>query len=234
MNPELASKPDYSEVLARFEAWWKNEPLKRPLITIEVEPSHPPRLPNKQHPTVRDRWMDVDYVLDCVEARIETGIFLADTVPIYMPFLGPEVCATLFGAELRFVDDETGYSVPVAKHVREILAMEPNLDSPYWDTIRRLTDGAIERGRGRWITGVTDLHTNGDLLAALRDPQELCIDCADDPEGVRLACAILPIRFHSSSRTCMGGLRRLATRAPRGPPPWPWTRGIRSRAILSA
>ena len=29
---------------------------------------------------------------------------------------------------------------------------------------------------------------NGDLVASLRNPEDLCIDCADDLEGVRLAC----------------------------------------------
>lgn len=185
---DFAAKPDYPAVLSRFEAWWRNEPLDRPLVTIEVEPADPPRLPQKRHASVRDCWLDVEYVLDCVEARVEAGVFLADTVPIFMPFLGPEVCAALFGAELRFENNVTSYSVPVVKHVRDILAIQPNFDAIYWKTIRQLTDLSIQRGRGRWITGVTDLHTNGDLLASLRDPQELCLDCADDLEGVRLAC----------------------------------------------
>jgi hypothetical protein len=184
----LARKPDYPEVLARFEAWWRKEPLDRPLVTIQVQPDPAPRLPSKQHASVRDGWMDVEYVLDCVEARMEAGVFLGDTAPIYMPFLGPEICAALFGAELRFANEVTSYSVPVAKHVRDILAMRPDFDTVYWKTIRQMTDMSLERGQGRWITGVTDLHTNGDLLASLRDPQEMCFDCADDLEGVRLAC----------------------------------------------
>ena len=137
---------------------------------------------------MRDRWMDVDYVLDCVEARMEADVFLADTLPIYMPFLGPELCATLFGAELEFLNDVTSYSIPVVKQVRRSWPSSRTSIRLYWNTIRRLTDLSLERGRGRWITGVTDLHTNGDLLAALRNPQDLCTDCADDLEGVRLAC----------------------------------------------
>ncbi len=185
---ELAAKPDLAEVLARFEAWWNCQPLDYPLVTIEVEPARPPKLPEKQHGSIRERWMDSDYVLDCVEARIENGVFLADTVPTYMPFLGPEICATLFGAELKFKNEETSYSVPLVRRVRDILGMEPDFSGVYWEKIRELTEMSIERGRGRWITGVTDLHTNGDLVAALRDPQELCLDCADDLEGVRLGC----------------------------------------------
>ncbi|MHB8902698.1 MAG: hypothetical protein ACYC6Y_28395 [Thermoguttaceae bacterium] len=185
---QLAARPDLPEILARFEAWWNGEPLERPLVTIEVEPDGPPKLPRKSQGSFRERWMDADYVLDCVEARVESGVFLGDTFPTYMPFLGPEICATLFGADLEFKNEETSYSVPVARRVRDILAMEPDLSGVYWEKIRELTDLSLERGRGRWITGVTDLHTNGDLVAALRDPQSLCLDCADDLDGVRLAC----------------------------------------------
>ena len=32
------------------------------------------------------------------------------------------------------------------------------------------------------------MHTNGDLLAALRGLQELCIEVAEDPDGVAAAC----------------------------------------------
>lgn len=194
---ELATKPDLAEVLARFEAWWNREPLDRPLVTIQVAPGCPPPLPEKRHGSVRERWLDAEYVLDCVEARIRTGIYLGDTFPTYMPFLGPEICATLFGAELKFPDEETSYSVPIVRRVRDILAREPDFSNVYWEKIRQLTDLSIERGRDLWITGVTDLHTNGDLLAALRDPQELCIDCADDLEGVRLACEHVTAKFAS-------------------------------------
>jgi hypothetical protein len=204
---DLETKPDYPEVLARFEAWWRNEPLDRPLVTIEVEPPQEARLPQKQHASVRERWMDVDYVLDCVEARMAADVFLADTLPIYMPFLGPELCATLFGAELEFINDVTSYSIPVVKQVREVLAIKPNLDTPYWNTIRRLTEGSLQRGRGRWITGVTDLHTNGDLLAALRNPQDLCTDCADDLEGVRLACQYVTDWFAPMFNDLYGRIR---------------------------
>ena len=51
-----------------------------------------------------------------------------------------------------------------------------------------MTDLSLERGDGRWITALADLHTNGDLLTALRDPEQLCFDLADDIDSVRAAC----------------------------------------------
>ena len=128
----------------------------------------------------------------------------------------------------------TSYSVPVVEQVREVLAIKPNFDTPYWNTIRRLTELSLQRGRGRWITGVTDLHTNGDLLAALRNPQDLCTDCADDLEGVRLACQYVTDWFAPISTTSTGGLRRPASPAPLGRRRWRRPLGTRSLATSSA
>jgi len=104
-----------------------------------------------------------------------------------MPNLGPEICATPFGVELEY-SEHSGWSVPICQSCREILDIEPNLDNPYWNHVRAMTDASIERGAGKWITGLTDFHTNGDLLASLRDPQDLCIEMIEDLDAVGDAC----------------------------------------------
>lgn len=43
----------------------------------------------------------------------------------------------------------------------------------------------LDRGRGRFYTGLTDLHPGGDALAAFRDPQNLNIDLLESPEHVK-------------------------------------------------
>ncbi len=183
---ELEYRPDFGQVLRRFEAWWHCAIVDRPLVTIDVRPERPPRLPVSSHATLRDRWLDVEYNVACFEAGLDGAVFLAEKLPIFFPNLGPDVCATAFGCELSFAED-TSWSHPVAPSCRDILCLKPNLDGVYWRTIRELTDLSLLRGDGRWITALTDLHTNGDIVAALRGPQALCLDFIRDPEGVRLA-----------------------------------------------
>lgn len=184
---ELTTKPDYEECMARVEAWWDRQLIDRPPVTIHVRPERPAREVASRHASCRQRWLDVEFAVDRAEAAAEAGVFLAENFPKYMPNVGPEVCATLYGAELEFTED-TSWSIPCLDNIRDVLNMRPELETPYWKTIRQMTDVSLARGAGRWITAVTDLHTNGDLLAALRDPQQLALDCADDLEGVRLAC----------------------------------------------
>ena len=187
---ELQYKADLDKVLERFDAWWGCELIDRPMLTIAARDPKCPQIannPQKTHASHRERWMDVEYALDRFEASLDGAIFLAETVPSFSPNLGPDLCATLFGAELAF-GEHTSWVKPIAESCREILELTPNLNSTYWNTIRQMTDQSLERGEGRWLTQIADLHTNGDLLSALRDPGSLCVELCDDIEGVRAAC----------------------------------------------
>jgi len=182
----LEKAPEFEKTLERFEAWWHCEIIDRPLVTIGVKPERPAVMPVRQHATLRERWFDTEYALDRLEAQLETAVFVGDTFPFYEPTLGPEVCSTVFGCDLEF-SESTSWSIPVVQSCRDILDIQPDLENPYWRNIREKTDASLARGKGRWITSIPDLHTNGDLVASLRNPEDTCIDCADDLEGVRLA-----------------------------------------------
>lgn len=184
---ELRYKPDFAEVLARFEGWWECEIVDRPLVTISVRPEHESTLPQKTHSSLRERWFDAQYAVDCFEAGLDGAVFMAETVPVFYPNLGPEVCATLFGCELEF-RETTSWTTPIVASCAEILEIQPNLDTVYWNAIREMTQLSLRRGEGKWITGLTDLHTNGDLVASLRGSENLCYNLADDIDSVRMAC----------------------------------------------
>jgi hypothetical protein len=50
-----------------------------------------------------------------------------------------------------------------------------------------MTDALLEIGRGKFITGMSDWHSGGDCLAALRDPQNLALDLIERPAEVKAA-----------------------------------------------
>ena len=184
---ELGHVIDFERVLERFEAWWVCEIVDRPPVTIGVRPEREPVLPVKRHATLREEWFDFEHKLDVLEAGLETAVFVGESYPRFEPKLGPELCATVFGCELEF-SETTSWSVPVAHSSHDVRKIQPDLENVYWRAVRRATDLSLERGAGRWITAMPDLHTNGDLVAAIRNPQDLCLDCADDLASVRAAC----------------------------------------------
>ncbi|MHC4561238.1 MAG: hypothetical protein ACYS8X_00530 [Planctomycetota bacterium] len=186
---ELTTVPDFPTILQRFEAWWQCEVLDRPLVSVGVPRKHEPRkaVATKTHPTLRDRWLDFEYELDHMEANLDGAAFAGDSLPIYYPNIGPEICATAYGCELEF-SPGTSWSIPIVESCEDVLKLDCDLTTFYWKWLRDATDASLERGAGKWITGLPDLHTNGDLLASLLDPQQLALLYADDPAGVDAMC----------------------------------------------
>jgi hypothetical protein len=184
---ELQTKPDLQKTLDRFEAWWRFEVLDRPPVSMSVPSGKAVKWPaQKQYATERDRWFDMEHRLASMEAAVQSRKYVADSLPYFYGNLGPEILATLYGAELEFTADSS-WAKPVFHSCRDILKAKPNFDGPYWSWMRKITDLSIEMGKGKWITSITDLHTHADLLAALREPQELLIELIDDYDAVKQA-----------------------------------------------
>lgn len=189
MIRELGYKPDFGKTVERFEAWWRNEVIDRPPVTLSVNPHQPYRGPVSAHTCLHDRWLDVEWVVESSIAWMEAIDYLGDSFPIFQPNIGPEISSTLFGCELTFTET-TSWSTPVIKTLKDwerIIETPPDFENPYWQAVERMTDYAIECSNGRYIVGITDLHGNYDILAALRDPMHLATDLLDDPELVKQA-----------------------------------------------
>ena len=78
---DLPTKPDFEACLDRVEAWWDCRIIDRPPVTIRVQPDGPPKRTVPDHPgPLRDRWLDAEYHVDCMEAAAENGVYLAETV----------------------------------------------------------------------------------------------------------------------------------------------------------
>lgn len=186
----LGFKPDFARTVDRFEAWWNCEVLDRPPTSLGAVSKRPGRTLQKvTHATPRDRWLDVEYNVEAAIASMERCDYVGDSFPCFFPNVGPELTATLYGCELEF-SEGTSWSRPVVHDPADwdrIAKAEPNFDNPYWRTIEQMTDLALQRCDGRYIVGMADLHGNYDILAALRDPETLCLDLVDCPDAVRRA-----------------------------------------------
>ncbi len=179
----LPNVEDYEQTLRRYDAWWDQQVLDRAPVVIPVHPAQPISYPERTYPDQRSRWFDLEARLDDHARMVAGSRYLGDTLPSFMPNLGPEVLATLYGADLEFTAT-TSWSNPIAHACRELFGRQPDLTGAYWSWIRRATDLSLELGRDRWITAITDLHASGDLVAALREPQSLLVEFADDLEAV--------------------------------------------------
>ncbi len=179
--PEVAS--------ARYEAWWRCARVDRPPVSLWVKTPHPLRAPRSTHATLRERWLDVEYQVDCALTGLETNPILGDTVPSYLPNVGPDLSSTLFGAELVFGENTSWcqHTVPETADWERFIATPPDFDNVYWRTIDAMITRAAERFAGRYYVAMPDLHGSFDILAGVRGPENVCLDLMDEPELVRRA-----------------------------------------------
>lgn len=188
MSAPTPPRFDIARSLARFDAWWACDLADRApvAITAEMPADAPPPPPEPVYDNERARWFDIDTRLARLEHDVTHRPVTGDCPPRFMPNLGPEVVATCFGAELTFTA-ETSWTEPCCDSPAAVCAQPLRRDGVYWSWIVDATQRSLARGAGHWLTAVTDLHGNGDLYAALRDPQAALMDMALDPEGVDAA-----------------------------------------------
>ncbi len=180
----LEYKPDAEMARQRMAAWWEQEIVDRPAILLTAPKPNPKPLPQTTHATLRERWMDIDYQVECADITAANTYWAGDGLPMYMPNLGPEVLTACYGAELNFTED-TSWSVPILHDWADIPRLRIDPQNTYLRCILEMTRRACEVGRGKWVTGITDIHPGADLAASFRDPQQLAVDLAQKPDCVR-------------------------------------------------
>jgi hypothetical protein len=182
----FALKPDYSASKARIDAFWERELIDRPVVQFKL---YKPRaehveLPISRHSTPAERWMDAQFQAEFALADLSNQLFLGDTLPVAWPNLGPDLLAALYGCQLEFGDFGTSWSRPCLKDWQDTGEIKLDWNSPYLECIDQITDALVQIGSGKFIIGITDLHTGGDALAAMRGPMNLALDLITRPDQV--------------------------------------------------
>ncbi len=180
---------DYDTASARFKAWWLGQKTDRPPVSLNVKSGHDPQLPPSHHSSLRERWLDVEFQVASVLARLESTQYFGDSVPCWMPNVGPDLCSTLFGAELEFGEDTSWCQTTIHKPEdwTRFIETPPNFENLYWRTIEEMIERAHQQFGDRFYIAMPDLHGSFDMLSGLRGAEDLCYDLIDDPEPVRQA-----------------------------------------------
>ncbi len=185
----LVYQPNFADITKRFDAFWNNEPLDRPLVWAEVpvDPTHP--VSRADHPltlryfrATRGEWTEH---MACIDRWLENTQFLGEAIPFYSPDFGPDQFAAFFGAPLEYseTNPETNWVEPI---LTTLEGYDPSLDdkNPVWRGVRNYASALAEHAKGRYLVGACDLHSNMDAMSALRYPSDLCMDLMDCPDEV--------------------------------------------------
>lgn len=185
---ELACHPEFDRAIERILAWFECQIIDCPVVQVTApKPTAEllDYLPYKEYETLEERWTDVDYIVEGTDINIGNTFYAGEAVPMFFPNLGPEILANMLGCDIEF-GDITTWSVPMIRTWDEPwrdLMIDP--DNRWLKLLIRMTKLGLEVGKGKWLTGITDIHPGGDLAAALRNPQDLCMDLIDCPERVK-------------------------------------------------
>jgi len=148
--------------------------------------------------SLKDRWFNFEWRMDCAERNMENVGFLAEGFPTVWCNLGPDILVAFTGSELVIESDSTNWAkfrVKDWKKEPPIVFQEKGF---YWQQMKKFLELCVERGKGRWLTGSGDLHTNGDGLAALRGPENLLMDLYDSPEEIHKRLAEMHKAFQQA------------------------------------
>lgn len=191
-------KPDIAEANQRWQAFYAGAIIDRPVVCVTAR---------RDGSTLPVSMTYADKVFGNLDEIVARGLAIAEAtywggeaVPSFYPSFGPDEIAVFTGAELRWRSDspDTNWSVPYVTDWEEMLQRGIRLltDHPLWQRQLELYRRAAECYAGRVLLVAPDLHTNMDLLAAMRGPQRLCLDLVDSPELIDQAMEQARALFH--------------------------------------
>jgi hypothetical protein len=185
----LAFKPDAEEAAKRWEAFFAGEMIDRPVVCAAA-PKKGSKQPRPPELTYHDRvFRDIDEILDRALRLGEDTFYGGEAFPSFCPSFGPDEIAAFAGGRLEWSNESgnTNWSKPFVEDWSKALPLKIREDNPLWQRLMKLMRRAAERLEGKMLITPIDLHSNMDLLAAIRGPQRLCLDLMDHPEMIEEA-----------------------------------------------
>lgn len=184
---------DFDRISARFLEYWNKENHDRPLLCICAPAEKRVEVP-KYHGTIRERWMDIDYIIKTTRLGMQNTYYAAEGYPNVYPNLGPDIFGAFFGCDLEF-GPSTSWATNHTDDLHKLDLSILDENNFWWKKILEMTEAMAEDAHGDYIVGITDIHPGMDGLASLRGPQDLCFDLYEDGELVEKLTMQLFDRF---------------------------------------
>jgi hypothetical protein len=200
----LEFKPGIEEAAKRWEAFYAGEIIDRPLICVTAPKEG--RKGARGSDYYERVHGDLDDIIERAIISAEATYYGGESIPAFWLSFGPDEISVFVGAELQWSKDSgnTNWSVPFVENWEYVLPLKIQEDHPLWQRMLEFYRKAADRMAGKMLLVFLDLHTNMDLLAAIRGPQQRCVDLMDQPEvideAMESARAIFPEIWNAISK----------------------------------
>ena len=178
-------KPDFEIAQRRIDAFWNYEETDRPLVYMSFPKPGPKPFPEKKYATHEERWLDIGYRAEQTAHNMENTVFYAETMPVFMPNLGPEILSAWAGCPYHYGETTTWTDPCVFDWEQDGAKAKIDMNHPLFKKLEEFTYLLLELAEENFIVGLTDFHPGGDHIAALRDPQVLALDLLENPGFVK-------------------------------------------------
>ena len=178
---------NWEETQQRFTAWWRGEPMDRPLLRVVARRQQPlERLePIKKAQTSEEFHLDAERLLAEQRNYCRTHTFFAEAFPSVDLNIGPGSLAVYLGAGPIFAWDTVWYKKCVKDDWKTFGSLKYRPDNYYWKKHLEAITDANRIAKGDILINIPDLIENLDTLSAMRGSQNLCFDLIDEPELIK-------------------------------------------------
>ncbi len=180
----LERLPNWEKSQERWEAWWEQEIIDRPLIQVYAKANRPYNdTPPPPEVSVEDYWLNADWRIDRFEHEMANTAYYGEAFPYFDPQIGPGTMALYLGSEPTFSWETVWYGHTVSDIPS---AVPPRFDpaNKYWQISLEMARKGVERFKGRALVSYPDLVEGLDIIASLFGTNELLFALVEYPEKV--------------------------------------------------
>jgi hypothetical protein len=180
---ELQYKPDFERARTYWRAFWEGEIIDRPCVAVTAPLPGRPRQSFPYMTGFRDGHTPEEAA--AIFERAAAGTYFGgEAIPFMELSFGPDQMAGFLGAEIHMAEDRaTSWAVPCVEDLAQA-PLDLKDDNPTWHAMLDFYRRAAVYADGKFLLGMLDLHSNLDLVGALRGMQRLCVDMVDRPDEV--------------------------------------------------
>jgi len=184
MATTLEFKPDFEDARKRWLAFWQQEIIDRPCCLMRAQKDGMPKVPGPRY--LSGAREDFQVVADQVLAHAASIWWGGDAIPSYTPSFGPDMMAAWLGADLEFDPNEYGtdWVKACVDDWDKWLPIRLDPDNRWWQRMLEFCAALARAFEGKMLVAHLDLHSNMDVLSAMRTPVRLCLDMLDIPQVI--------------------------------------------------
>lgn len=190
-------KPDWEQAKERFQAFWQGEIVDRCCIAVTApkdnghggeyaEKYSVERFRDDDTDSIRAWWCDPEENVRRSEFLFSNTFVGGEALPIAFTNWGAMAMCAFYGCQPVFNKTSVWYH----KIIDSWDTWEFRLDketNPYWRTTKEITAAFAAAAPSKFLAGLPELGSAGDILSLLRGMDNLCLDLYDHPEAVKAA-----------------------------------------------